>query len=84
LSCSSSGCSHSAKPHVALIERTACVRWQLRHPNVLEYKDSLEIEAGEKSGGGPVLYIVTEPVAPLNWKLDDLNLQGADRCDTPP
>jgi hypothetical protein len=56
---------------------------QLRHPNVLEYKDSLEIEAGEKTGGGPVLYIVTEPVSPLNCKLNELNLQGADRYHTP-
>jgi len=51
----------------------------LRHPNVLEYKYSVEMEQGEKSGGGPVLYIVTEAVAPLETKLKELALDGKDR-----
>ena len=52
---------------------------QLRHPNVLQFKDSVEVEAAEK--GGPVtLFLVTEPVQPLSTLLADLQLGGAQRC----
>lgn len=57
------------------------VRWcpcraQLRHPNVLAFKDS--VETTEK--GATVIYLVTEPVKPLKLVLQELNLEGQHRC----
>ncbi|KAK3284628.1 hypothetical protein CYMTET_7730 [Cymbomonas tetramitiformis] len=49
----------------------------IKHPNVLEFKDSLELEQGEKSGGEPVIYLVTEPVKPLKQVLRELNLDSS-------
>lgn len=52
---------------------------QLRHPNVLQFKDSVELEASER--GGPVtLYLVTEAVTPLSTLLQELRLSDAQRC----
>uniref|UniRef100_A0A7S0RU83 Protein kinase domain-containing protein n=1 Tax=Pyramimonas obovata TaxID=1411642 RepID=A0A7S0RU83_9CHLO len=51
----------------------------LRHPNVVEFKESIEIEQGEKSGEGPVIYIITEPVTPLDERLSSLDLKGNDK-----
>ena len=51
---------------------------QLRHPNVLQFKDSVEVEAAEK-GGGVTLFLVTEAVQPLSTLLADLQLGGAQR-----
>lgn len=45
----------------------------LRHPNVLVFKDSLEVE----ERGEAVLYLVTEPVTPLSEVL--AGMRGADR-----
>jgi hypothetical protein len=47
-------------------------RSQLRHPNVLAFKDSIEIQ--EK--GATVVYLITEPVKPLTMVLGELNLTG--------
>lgn len=47
---------------------------QLRHPNVLTYKDSHEIS--EK--GGTTLYLITEPVSPLARVLKEVEL-GSQR-----
>jgi hypothetical protein len=54
---------------------------QLRHPNVVEFKDVFENEVGEKSGEGPVIYIITEPVTPLCERLKSLALQGEDKYE---
>jgi SCY1-like protein 1 len=48
---------------------------QLRHPNVLAFKDSLEVQ--EK--GQTVLYLVTEAVRPLAMVLQELHLSGHHR-----
>lgn len=48
---------------------------QLRHPNLLAFKDAAEVE--EK--GAIVVYLVTEPVKPLKNVLDDLSLSGEHR-----
>lgn len=45
----------------------------LRHPNVLVFKDSLEVE----ERGEAVLYLITEPVTPLSEVL--AGMRGADR-----
>ncbi|KAF6265414.1 armadillo-type protein [Scenedesmus sp. NREL 46B-D3] len=47
----------------------------LRHPNVLAFKDSLEVQ--EK--GQTVLYLVTEAVRPLAMVLQELDLAGQHR-----
>lgn len=49
---------------------------QMRHPNVVVFKESLEIE--EK--GEHVIYLVTEPVTPLASFLETTELTGQDRC----
>ena len=48
---------------------------QLRHPNVLAFKDSAETT--EK--GATVIYLVTEPVQPLRLVLQELDLHGQHR-----
>ncbi len=50
---------------------------QLRHPNVLNYKDSMEVQ--EK--GCTVICLVTEPVKPLKSVLQELDLHGQHRCE---
>lgn len=52
-----------------------CVTLQLRHPNILAFKDSIEVQ--EK--GQQVVYLVTEAVRPLITVLKDLNLAGKHR-----
>jgi hypothetical protein len=48
--------------------------FQLRHPNVLQFRDSVEVESADK--GGPVtLFLVTEPVQPLSTVLKELQLE---------
>lgn len=49
---------------------------QLRHPGVLVFKETLEVE--EK--GEQVVYLITEPVTPLAEFLEEAILQGAERC----
>ena len=51
---------------------------QLRHPHVLQFKDSVEVD-GDKPGT-VTLYLVTEPVQPLSTVLQDLRLDGSQRC----
>lgn len=48
---------------------------QLRHPNILAFKDSIEVQ--EK--GQHVVYLVTEAVRPLITVLKELNLSGKHR-----
>lgn len=50
-------------------------RAQLRHPNVLSFKDTLEVQ--EKAG--TTIYLVTEPVRPLAMVLKELDLSGQHR-----
>lgn len=49
--------------------------YQLRHPNVLAFKDTMEVE--EK--GSVTIYLVTESVKPLSVVLNDLSLSGEQR-----
>lgn len=48
---------------------------QLRHPNILAFKDSHETTEGRNT----VLYLVTEPVKPLLKALGDLDIQGSHK-----
>jgi hypothetical protein len=56
-----------AHPHLPL---------QLRHPNILCFKDTAEME----DKGEAALYLVTEPVTPLLDVLDTINVRGPERC----
>jgi SCY1-like protein 1 len=49
----------------------------MRHPNILAFRDTAEVE--EK--GGTAIYIVTEPVQPLAMVLEELKLEGTQRWD---
>ena len=51
------------------------VRLQLRHPNILSFKETLELE--EK--GMTVIYVVTEAVTPLADRLHQLDMSGPAR-----
>ena len=51
---------------------------QLRHPNVLQFKDTAEVE----ERGETVIYLVTEAVAPLVDHLQRLDIQVP--CSPPP
>lgn len=48
---------------------------QLRHPNVLAFKDSIEVQ----ERGMHVVYLVTETVKPLATVLMEINLAGHHR-----
>lgn len=48
---------------------------QVRHPNILAFRDTLEVE--EK--GCTTLYVVTEPVSPLAEVLGQLEMEGSAR-----
>lgn len=50
---------------------------QLRHPNLVAFKDTMEVE--EK--GSITVYLITEPVRPLQMVLEDINLSGEHRSD---
>lgn len=50
---------------------------QLRHPNLVAFKDTMEIE--EK--GSITVYLITEPVKPLQMVLEDINLSGEHRSE---
>lgn len=49
---------------------------QVRHPNVLAFKDMLEVEDKHEV----TIYVVTEPVTPLAETLAELDVQGEARC----
>jgi SCY1-like protein 1 len=49
---------------------------QVRHPNILAFKDTLEVEEKHEV----VIYVVTEPVTPLADTLAELDVQGEARC----
>jgi SCY1-like protein 1 len=48
---------------------------QLRHPNILQYRDSHELV--EK--GNTVIYLITQPVTPLKQIIEELKLEGKAR-----
>lgn len=47
----------------------------LRHPNVLVFKDTAEVE----ERGETTVYLVTEPVRPLATVLDSIGVRGEER-----
>lgn len=51
----------------------------VRHPNVLSFLHSTEVELVEGSLVKPTIYVVTEPVMPLAEKINELNLEGTQR-----
>lgn len=52
---------------------------QVRHPNILSFLHSTEVETHDGSTTKVTIYIVTEPVMPLSEKIKELGLDGKQR-----
>jgi len=53
--------------------------FQVRHPNILSFLHSTEIETFDGGSSKVTIYIVTEPVMPLSDKIQELGLEGTKR-----
>ena len=53
--------------------------FQVRHPNILSFLHSAEIETYDAGSPKVTIYIVTEPVMPLSEKIKELGLEGTQR-----
>ncbi|WJX25846.1 hypothetical protein P8452_14841 [Trifolium repens] len=51
----------------------------VRHPNILSFLHSTEIETFDGGSSKVTIYIVTEPVMPLSDKIKELGLDGTQR-----
>ncbi|GMH15454.1 hypothetical protein Nepgr_017295 [Nepenthes gracilis] len=51
----------------------------VRHPNILSFLHSTEVETIDGSTARVTIYIVTEPVMPLSEKIKELGLDGRQR-----
>ncbi|KAJ0102392.1 hypothetical protein Patl1_06776 [Pistacia atlantica] len=51
----------------------------VRHPNILSFLHSTEVENFDGSTNKITIYIVTEPVMPLSEKIKELGLEGSQR-----
>ncbi|XP_010667551.2 uncharacterized protein LOC104884573 isoform X1 [Beta vulgaris subsp. vulgaris] len=51
----------------------------VRHPNILSFLHSTEVETHDGSTTKVTIYIVTEPVMPLSEKIKELGLDGKQR-----
>uniref|UniRef100_A0A2P2LL82 HEAT repeat-containing family protein n=1 Tax=Rhizophora mucronata TaxID=61149 RepID=A0A2P2LL82_RHIMU len=51
----------------------------VRHPNVLSFLHSTEVEIVDGSTSRVTIYIVTEPVMPLSERIKELGLKGTQR-----
>ncbi|PIN15089.1 Protein kinase [Handroanthus impetiginosus] len=51
----------------------------VRHPNILSFLHSTEVETLDGSSTKVTIYIVTEPVMPLSEKIKELGLEGSQR-----
>ncbi|KAK3230424.1 hypothetical protein Dsin_002305 [Dipteronia sinensis] len=51
----------------------------VRHPNILSFLHSTEVESFDGSTSKVTIYIVTEPVMPLSEKIKELGLSGSQR-----
>lgn len=51
----------------------------VRHPNILSFLHSSEIETFDGGSSKVTIYIVTEPVMPLSDKIQELGLEGTRR-----
>ncbi|XP_074357128.1 uncharacterized protein LOC141696892 [Apium graveolens] len=51
----------------------------VRHPNILSFLHSTEVETSDGPSTKITIYIVTEPVMPLSEKIKELKLEGTQR-----
>ncbi|KAL0321754.1 UNVERIFIED_CONTAM: putative inactive serine/threonine-protein kinase scy1 [Sesamum calycinum] len=51
----------------------------VRHPNILSFLHSTEVETLDGSSAKVTIYMVTEPVMPLSEKIKELGLEGSQR-----
>ena len=56
-----------------------CFLLQVRHPNILSFLHSTEVETHDGSTSKVTIYIVTEPVMPLSDKIKELGLKATQR-----
>ena len=54
---------------------------QVRHPNILSFLHSTEVETHDGSTSKVTIYIVTEPVMPLSDKIKELGLKATQRYE---
>ena len=54
---------------------------QVRHPNILSFLHSTEVETFDGPTAKVTIYIVTEPVMPLSEKIKELGLDGKQRYE---
>lgn len=54
----------------------------MRHPNILSFLHSTEVETHDGSTTKVTIYIVTEPVMPLSDKIKELGLKATQRYDS--
>lgn len=52
----------------------------MRHPNILSFLYSTEVESFDGAASKITIYMVTEPVMPLSEKIKELGLSGSQRC----
>lgn len=72
-------CSNSQDGRLAAARNGVKRLRTVRHPNVLSFLHSTEVDLVESSVVKPTIYIVTEPVMPLAEKIKELNLEGTQR-----
>lgn len=53
----------------------------MRHPNILSFLHSTEVETHDGSTSKVTIYIVTEPVMPLSDKIKELGLKATQRYE---
>lgn len=63
----------------SLLEDAVLDVLQVRHPNILSFLHSTEVETFDGSSTKVTIYIVTEPVTPLSEKIKELGLDGKQR-----
>lgn len=64
---------------VSTLLKVAFIFFQVRHPNILSFLHSTEVETLDGSSTKVTIYIVTEPVMPLSEKIKELGLEGSQR-----
>jgi len=55
--------------------------FQVRHPNILSFLHSTEVETVDAGSPKVTIYMVTEPVMPLSDKIKELGLEGSQRYE---
>lgn len=71
--------SNAQDGHIAAARNGVKRLRTVRHPNILSFLHSAEIETYDAGSPKVTIYIVTEPVMPLSEKIKELGLEGTQR-----